>query len=66
MNVSVLGGLTLAAAASVLLFGALSWGGGLFGAVSLLLQLGVLATVTGGVFNVILAALIAYLISRKP
>jgi hypothetical protein len=49
-NVSVLGGLTLAAAAGVLLFGALSWGGGLFGAVPLLLQLGVLATVTGGVF----------------
>jgi hypothetical protein len=50
VNVSVLGGLTLAAAAGVLLFGALSWGGGLFGAVPLLLQLGVLATVTGGVF----------------
>jgi len=50
VNVSVLGGLTLVAAAGVLLFGALSWGGGLFGAVPLLLQLGVLATVTGGVF----------------
>jgi hypothetical protein len=50
VNVSVLGGLTLAAAAGVLLFGALSWGGGLLGAVPLLLQLGVLATVTGGVF----------------
>ena len=34
----------------MLLFGALSWGGGLLGAVPLLLQLGVLATVTGGVF----------------
>ncbi len=49
-NVSIPGGLTLVAAAGVLLFGALSWGGGLFGAVPLLLQLGVLATVTGGVF----------------
>lgn len=45
-----LAGLTLVAAAGVLLFGALAWGGGLFGAVPLLLQLGILATVTGGVF----------------
>lgn len=34
----------------VLLFGALGWGGGLLGAVPLLLQLGVLTAATGGVF----------------
>jgi hypothetical protein len=42
--------LTTVAAACVLLFGALAWGGGLFGAVPLLVQLAVLAVVTGGVF----------------
>jgi hypothetical protein len=42
--------LALLAALSVLAFGALAWGGGLVGAVPLLLQLGVLAIVTGGVF----------------
>jgi hypothetical protein len=45
-----LAGLTLAAAAGVLAFGALAWGGGLVGAVPLLMQLSVLAIVTGGVF----------------
>jgi hypothetical protein len=45
-----LAGLTLAVAAAVLIFGALAWGGGLFGAVPLLLQLGMLTVVTGGVF----------------
>ena len=45
--------LGIAAAATgglVLLFGALGWGGGLLGAVPLLLQLGVLTAATGGVF----------------
>jgi hypothetical protein len=40
----------LSAAAAVLVCGALSWGGGSFGAVPLLLQLAVLAVATGGVF----------------
>jgi hypothetical protein len=40
----------LAAAAAVLLFGALAWGGGAFGAVPLLLQFAVLAIATGGAF----------------
>jgi hypothetical protein len=40
----------IAAAVAVLLTAALAWGGGLFGAVPLLLQLGVLAVATGGVF----------------
>ncbi len=38
------------AAAATLVFGALAWGGGTLFAVPLLLQLGVLAIVTGGVF----------------
>src|SRR5262249_8490164 len=40
----------LAAAAATLVFGALAWGGGTLFAVPLLLQLAVLAIVTGGVF----------------
>jgi hypothetical protein len=40
----------LAAGAAVLLFGALSWGGGLLNSVPLLVQLGVLTAATGGVF----------------
>jgi hypothetical protein len=40
----------LAAAAAVLVCGALAWGGGTFGAVPLLVQLVVLALATGGVF----------------
>ena len=40
----------LAAAGATLVAGALAWGGGLLGAVPLLLQLAVLATATGGVF----------------
>jgi hypothetical protein len=40
----------LVAAGAVLAFAALSWGGGALGAVPLLLQLGVLAVATGGVF----------------
>jgi hypothetical protein len=40
----------LVAAGAVLLFAALAWGGGALGAVPLLLQLGVLAVATGGVF----------------
>ena len=45
-----LAGAALAAAVAVLVFGALAWGGGLFGAVPLLLQFVVLAVATGGVF----------------
>lgn len=40
----------MAAAVAVLVFGALSWGGGALGAVPLLLQLAILAVATGGVF----------------
>jgi hypothetical protein len=40
----------LAAAAAVLVCGALAWGGGSLGAVPLLIQLAVLAVATGGVF----------------
>jgi hypothetical protein len=40
----------LGAAAATLVFGALAWGGGTVFAVPLLLQLGVLAVATGGVF----------------
>jgi hypothetical protein len=40
----------LAAGGAVLVTAALAWGGGVFGAVPLLLQLGVLAVATGGVF----------------
>jgi hypothetical protein len=40
----------LIAAGATLSFGALAWGGGIFGAVPLLLQLAVLAIATGGVF----------------
>jgi hypothetical protein len=40
----------LSAAAATLVCGALSWGGGALGAVPLLVQLGVLAVATGGVF----------------
>ncbi|HEY7590865.1 MAG TPA: hypothetical protein VH723_07725 [Candidatus Limnocylindrales bacterium] len=40
----------LAAAVAVLVFGALGWGGGVIGAVPLLVQLAVLAAATGGVF----------------
>ncbi len=40
----------LVAAAAALVFGALAWGGGTLFAVPLLLQLGVLAIATGGVF----------------
>ena len=40
----------LVAAGAVLVTAALSWGGGAFGAVPLLLQLAALATATGGVF----------------
>jgi hypothetical protein len=39
-----------AAGSAVLLFGAFGWGGGLLGAVSLLVQLAVLTAATGGVF----------------
>jgi hypothetical protein len=46
----VLAGAALVAGVATLVFGALAWGGGLFGAVPLLLQLLVLATATGGVF----------------
>lgn len=46
----IIAGTGLAAAAATLVAGALSWGGGLLGAVPLLLQLAVLATATGGVF----------------
>jgi len=45
-----LAGAAIAAAVAVLVFGALAWGGGLFGAVPLLLQFVVLAVATGGVF----------------
>jgi hypothetical protein len=45
-----LAGAALAAASAVLVCGALSWGGGSFGAVPLLIQLAVLAVATGGVF----------------
>jgi hypothetical protein len=41
---------TLGAGLAVLVLGALSWGGGLAGAVALLVQLVVLAAATGGVF----------------
>ena len=44
------GAATLAAGAFVLVFGALAWGGGLLGAVPLLVQLAVLSAATGGVF----------------
>ena len=40
----------LAAASAVLVCGALSWGGGSFGVVPLLIQLAVLTVATGGVF----------------
>jgi hypothetical protein len=40
----------IAAAGTVLVTAALAWGGGAFGSVPLLLQLGVLAVATGGVF----------------
>jgi hypothetical protein len=40
----------LIAAGATLSFGAMAWGGGIFGAVPLLLQLAVLAIATGGVF----------------
>ena len=40
----------VAAGCAVLAFGALAWGGGLLGAVPLLVQLSVLAAATGGVF----------------
>ncbi len=46
----IVAGTGLAAAAATLVAGALAWGGGLLGAVPLLLQLAVLATATGGVF----------------
>jgi hypothetical protein len=44
------GAATLAAGALVLVFGALAWGGGVLGAVPLLVQLAVLSAATGGVF----------------
>jgi hypothetical protein len=47
---AALGIAALVAAGAVLLFGALSWGGGPLGTVPLLLQLSVLAAATGGVF----------------
>ena len=40
----------LAAATATLVFGALAWGGGSFGAVSLLVQLAVVSAAIGGVF----------------
>jgi hypothetical protein len=40
----------VAAGLAVLVFGALAWGGGMLGAVPLLVQLSVLAAATGGVF----------------
>jgi hypothetical protein len=46
----LLAGLCVAAAVAVLGFAALAWGGGPLGTVPLLLQLGVLAVATGGVF----------------
>ncbi len=46
----VLGPLALAAGVGALVLGALSWGGGVLGAVPLLLQLVVLSAATGGVF----------------
>jgi hypothetical protein len=45
-----LAAVAVGSAAATLVFGALAWGGGLFGAVPLLLQLVVLAVATGGVF----------------
>ena len=46
----LLAGSALIAAAAVLVAGSLAWGGGIFGAVPLLLQLLALAAATGGVF----------------
>jgi hypothetical protein len=46
----LLAGAGLAAAAATLGFGALGWGGGTLFAIPLLLQLGILAVATGGVF----------------
>ena len=46
----IVAGAGLASAIAILIFGALAWGGGSFGAVPLLLQLVVLAVATGGVF----------------
>jgi hypothetical protein len=46
----LLAGAALAAAAATLGFGALGWGGGTLFAIPLLLQLGILAVATGGVF----------------
>lgn len=46
----IVASLAMVAAACVLIFGALAWGGGAIGAVPLLVQLTVLSAATGGVF----------------